>query len=46
MMRRLGASLVTVLALGACSATSINFDAMTAEDLMKLLPSEPKKGKR
>ena len=35
MMRRLGASLVIVLALGACSATSINFDAMTAEDLMK-----------
>jgi hypothetical protein len=35
MMRRLGVSLVTVLALSACSATSINFDAMTAEDLMK-----------
>lgn len=35
MMRRLGVSLVAVLALAGCSATSINFDAMTAEDLMK-----------
>ena len=35
MMRRAGVSLVVVLALAGCSATSINFDAMTAEDLMK-----------
>lgn len=48
MMRSLGASLVTVLMLAGCSATSINFDAMTAEDLMKqpqymeIRPSVPK----
>jgi hypothetical protein len=35
MMRRIGVSLVAVLALAGCSATSINFDAMTADDLMK-----------
>ena len=35
MMRRAGVSLIAVLALAGCSATSINFDAMTAEDLMK-----------
>ena len=33
MMRRIGLS-VMVLVLAGCSATSINFDAMTAEDLM------------
>jgi len=48
MMRRLGVSLVAMLALAGCSATSINFDAMTAEDLMKqpqymeIRPSVPK----
>jgi len=34
MMLRVGVSLVAMLALAGCSATSINFDAMTAEDLM------------
>lgn len=34
MMRRIGLGLVA-FALAGCSATSINFDAMTAEDLMK-----------
>jgi hypothetical protein len=48
MMRRFGVSLVALLALAGCSATSIDFDAMTAEDLMKqpqymeIRPSVPK----
>lgn len=47
MMRRLGVSLAAVLALSACTATSINFDAMTAEDFknspqyMEIRPSVP-----
>lgn len=47
-MRNLSAGLIAAVMLAGCSATSINFDAMTAEDLMKqpqymeIRPSVPK----
>ncbi|MEO6013184.1 MAG: hypothetical protein ABIQ30_06315 [Devosia sp.] len=48
MMRRLGVSLVTVLALSACTATSIDYNTFTAEEFIKapqwmeIRPSVPK----